>query len=202
MDMMAIRRRVMSQAKKSILPKEYQQVEYIESSHTQWIDTGIYFEKDDSIDVVVRPTEYALNYHNYDRCVFGCYANSLQTELGIWVRKFRFDVSFTSNTINDNTYHVVKSSDVWTLDNEIQGTGINRTNTTHTIILFGRWYNGIDKLSDIRVYSYKHIRNNAVILDLIPCYRKADGEIGMYDTVSKTFYTNAGTGTFTKGADV
>lgn len=38
--------------------------------------------------------------------------------------------------------------------------------------------------------------------NFIPCYRKSDGEIGMYDTVSKTFYTNAGTGTFLKGEDV
>lgn len=38
--------------------------------------------------------------------------------------------------------------------------------------------------------------------EFVPCYRKSDGEIGMYDTVSKTFYTNAGTGTFLKGADV
>lgn len=36
----------------------------------------------------------------------------------------------------------------------------------------------------------------------VPCYRKADGVIGMYDIVSKTFFTNAGNGTFTKGADV
>lgn len=36
----------------------------------------------------------------------------------------------------------------------------------------------------------------------IPCYRKADNVIGMYDTVSQTFLINAGTGTFTKGSDV
>ena len=40
------------------------------------------------------------------------------------------------------------------------------------------------------------------IIDLVPCYRKSDGEIGMYDLVSNTFFTNQGTGTFLKGADV
>lgn len=40
------------------------------------------------------------------------------------------------------------------------------------------------------------------LIDLIPCYRKSDGEIGMYDLISNTFFTNAGTGAFTKGSDV
>ncbi len=36
----------------------------------------------------------------------------------------------------------------------------------------------------------------------IPCYRKSDGEIGLYDIMSGSFKTNAGSGTFLKGADV
>ena len=43
---------------------------------------------------------------------------------------------------------------------------------------------------------------STIVRHLIPCYRKNDNEIGMYDTVSKTFFTNQGTGTFLKGADV
>lgn len=38
--------------------------------------------------------------------------------------------------------------------------------------------------------------------DFIPCYRKSDNVIGMYDLVYKEFYTNQGTGVFTKGNDV
>lgn len=44
--------------------------------------------------------------------------------------------------------------------------------------------------------------NGSETLNLIPCYRIVDNEIGMYDLVSNTFYTNAGTGTFIKGPDV
>lgn len=40
------------------------------------------------------------------------------------------------------------------------------------------------------------------VFNPVPCYRKSDGVIGMYDTVADKFYTNQGTGTFTKGADV
>ena len=38
--------------------------------------------------------------------------------------------------------------------------------------------------------------------NFVPCYRKSDGVIGLYDTVGKTFYINKGTGAFTKGANV
>jgi len=40
------------------------------------------------------------------------------------------------------------------------------------------------------------------LLELIPCYRKSDNVIGLYDMVGGTFYINNGTGTFTKGDDV
>lgn len=53
-----------------------------------------------------------------------------------------------------------------------------------------------------RIYYVKIFANGDEVLNLIPCYRKSNGEIGMYDTTSKTFFTNAGTGTFAKGADV
>lgn len=44
--------------------------------------------------------------------------------------------------------------------------------------------------------------NEKLIRNFIPCYRKADGVIGAYDTVTRQFFENAGTGAFAKGADV
>ena len=45
-------------------------------------------------------------------------------------------------------------------------------------------------------------RNDVKLSELIPCYRKADNVVGMYDIIHDTFYTNEGTGTFTKGGNV
>ena len=44
--------------------------------------------------------------------------------------------------------------------------------------------------------------NDVLVCDFVPCYRKSDNEPGMYDLVSRTFFTNAGTGEFTVGPDV
>lgn len=38
--------------------------------------------------------------------------------------------------------------------------------------------------------------------DFVPCYRKSDGEIGYYERINGVFYTNVGTGTFSRGPDV
>ena len=40
------------------------------------------------------------------------------------------------------------------------------------------------------------------IRNFVPCYRKSDGVIGLYDTVEGVFYTNRGSGDFTKGPDI
>lgn len=57
---------------------------------------------------------------------------------------------------------------------------------------------GIGKAS-ARLYSFKKIDNDAVTLNLIPAKEVATGNIGMYDTVAKRFYGNAGTGNFIAG---
>lgn len=73
--------------------------------------------------------------------------------------------------------------------------------------IFSMWY-GSDagktpgESTIANIYYTRLYNNDALIGDFIPCYRKSDNEIGMYDLVTNTFYTNAGTGTFTKGPDV
>ena len=50
-----------------------------------------------------------------------------------------------------------------------------------------------------KIYSTKVYDDNILIRDLVPCYRKSDNVIGMFDLVNNVFYTNAGSGTFLKG---
>ena len=52
------------------------------------------------------------------------------------------------------------------------------------------------------IYSYAIWDDGMPVRDYVPCYRKADREPGMYDLVSGTFFTNAGTGEFIVGPDV
>ena len=89
-------------------------------------------------------------------------------------------------------------------NNVLLGSGtLTSDNTYGTIWLFASNYNGGQNGSaTCKMYYAKFYYNDVLVRDLVPCYRKADNEIGMYDLVNGVFYTNAGTGTFTKGGDV
>lgn len=52
-----------------------------------------------------------------------------------------------------------------------------------------------------RLYYAKFYESGELKVSLIPCYRKSDGEIGLYDKVNNKFYTNQGTGEFIKGGN-
>lgn len=49
------------------------------------------------------------------------------------------------------------------------------------------------------IYRQQAYQNNVLVGDFIPAIRNSDNVVGMYDTVSGTFFTNAGTGVFVAG---
>lgn len=53
-----------------------------------------------------------------------------------------------------------------------------------------------------KLYKFVSSHGSTVKVNLVPCYRKIDNEAGLYDLISGTFYTNAGTGEFLVGPDV
>lgn len=53
------------------------------------------------------------------------------------------------------------------------------------------------KLYGLTIYHY-----DKKVHELIPCYRKSDGVIGLYDVAEGKFYTNEGSGNFAKGPDM
>lgn len=62
-------------------------------------------------------------------------------------------------------------------------------------------YNGSSGRA-ITIYGARLSQDAEIVREYIPCYRKSDGEIGLYETFTGQFVTNAGTGTLTKGADI
>ena len=80
----------------------------------------------------------------------------------------------------------------------------NEYNNDFNMAIFACSYSSNDfrLFASARVYNLCVKNNDTLLGNFIPCYRKSDNEIGMFDTVSQTFYTNQGTGTFLKGDDV
>ena len=191
------------------LPKEYQQVEYIQSSGTQYIDTGYTFTSNNyDVEAVglttVQGREMSLFAVIPDAQLSGI-------EVG-WSatlnRLFAFNTSSSLAYNNYDAYNKKIKFHIWRdsnercfqVDNSTVQHDSNVLNTNGYKVFThrygsGNWFSG-------NLYSLKIKDNGVLVRDLIPCYRKSDGEIGMFDLVSGTFFTNSGTGTFAKGDNV
>ena len=55
--------------------------------------------------------------------------------------------------------------------------------------------------ASMKLYSCKIYNNGTLVRDFVPA-KNSSGTIGLYDTVNGACYTNAGSGTFTAGADI
>lgn len=83
-------------------------------------------------------------------------------------------------------------------------------NCGHTLPLFARWmstessttYNKICQHSSARLYSCKIWDNWTLVRHFVPCYRKSDNVIWLYDIVGWTFYTNQWSWSFTKWGNI
>lgn len=183
------------------LPSAYQQVEYIETTGTQYINTGIV---PTSTTRVILEKAYTTNATrsidgvwdaNKDFCVG---LNFARTSMCIAVGD---DNSWRNVAVYDTDFHTY---DLANGSQKFDGTEKATTSFAGATTTFR-----IGKIAgsggDYTMARYKSLRiftGDSLIMGLIPCYRKSDNVIGMYDLVTDTFYTNAGTGTFTKGADV
>lgn len=51
---------------------------------------------------------------------------------------------------------------------------------------------GRNVLCDLRVFAFKYYDGDALARDMLPCLRKSDNAIGMFDKVTKTFFQPSG----------
>lgn len=85
------------------------------------------------------------------------------------------------------------------------GTTISQTLVQQTcpVSIFGynRTDTGISTKREFSLYSARISQGNEIVREYIPCYRKSDGVVGVYEKFTGTFLTSD-TGTFSKGADM
>ena len=213
MDLMAIRRGLMMASKKR-LPSAYQEVEWIEGDGGQYIDSGIectgelavdfkvYYENIDNLAVCggIDNTNSPFYFRHH-------FSPTSTTKVAYWAQYNKNNSPSVNVAVSKgiHTIYIDPLNGIYIVDG-IQGTftPIESGKTTgKSYGIFGRIGNtGTIHSKPSRFYYFKFYKNDQMMGSFIPCYRKSDNEIGMYDTVSKTFYTNAGTGTFLKGADV
>ena len=190
------------------LPSGYTQVEYLESTGTQYIDTGI------NINTTTSRYETKINPSSVSGTmgIFGTrnYSSANSSAMNVFILNGTFRLDWVSGNGNYNVRNI--SSDTEYTISITRGLAtINNVNytsveTTSIDSLYPFYVGSFNNAGTVfsngfsgKIYYSKLYNNNILVFDGVPCYRKSDNEIGMYDLVSKTFFTNAGTGTFDVG---
>lgn len=198
------------------LPSEYQEVQYIsKKSDNSYIDLGFTFD-----------TACTYYLHCYRMAQFGYFFGAAENsgKLRCMFTGGGNEVIYgtgSSNYISLNMTGVTGESELY-LKVEMHKGALTATNLltdetkthasqiectmTNNLYLFAQNYNGTARVSNInvRLYSFKYYdANDKLICDLVPCYRKSDEKVGVYDLVRRIFLTNVdGTYGFGRGPTV
>lgn len=196
----------------SVLPAGYTQLLYLESTGTQYIDTGLYTTATDSYTILVeRTTGNGSSVNVFGNNVTNC-ASFIQLASGgtnvYWqygsigyhtiagtsrLATSMFLYRFGAESLDEYNY----SNDEFVPIDTQTGTSVTENSNVHNI-LFGRsTSSNLRQLSAMRIFRFIAKRNGTKIRDMYPAMRDSDKVLGMYDTVNNVFYTNAGSGTFT-----
>ena len=192
------------------LPSEYQEVEYIQSSWTQWIDTLIKATNNTKVEIKTSNTytsgsQLAImgsrTFPKTNAFMISFYSNG-------WIC-WDWAESQMSNILNktsilliDKNLSYIYNENTSTYDLMHTFTNATFTTPSNMIFFWERQGNTVMNLSTIKFYYCKIWENNTLVRDFITCYRKSDSVIWMYDLVNNQFYTNSWSGTFSKWSDV
>ena len=190
------------------IPSGYTFYDYIESTGTQYINTGVIPNNNTSVEI-----SYSTNISG--KFVFGSrVANASSTD--------KFALYYSSSTVIYPQYgNNYVTPTVPAMNGIIQtdkldkncfyhnGSLLNTFATqsfqgTYPMFLFGLNEAGrIESRVYIgRIYNCKMWNNGTLIRNMIPSKRNSDNKIGMYDLVNNIFYSNAGTGVFSTGTQI
>lgn len=190
------------------LPEEYNSIEYLQSDGQAYLDTGVMIADAVNSNIYL---EYELTKSFSHIGIFGNIKEDMKFEIRYGGRTYVNFGKARAVYPNDldsvigilNTMHIAtqNENEKIQIDNVIQsGDALNANQVPlSSIYLFSiRDANGnaTEIANGLRVYNFKIYEGTRMVWNGVPCVRVSDDEPGMYDFVSKTFFTNAGSGAF------
>ena len=187
------------------LPRGYTELEYIQSSGTQYIDTG--FKPNQDTRVVTKFD--MLQTDTAWRKLWGSGSGSYNLDFALWndgtTKLQSYYGTKTNNTvpITGMSLDVDANKNIWKYSGETITFNKNNFTCAYSMYIFNvnkdnnpNYLPGMMKL-----YLFKIYDNDVLVRDFIPC-KNSSGTIGLYDSVNNQFYQNAGTGTFIAGPEI
>lgn len=195
----------------SSLPKEYMQLEYLEFTGTQWIDTRVTPILSDEIEFecIIKKhstTQWAIFGSGTGNILWGFVGSSfLVNAFGGFYKYFESGIARMTSNIPQSTdnLNIINCKN----DGYFYVNGVQYFQTPYAfndVALDTPLYIGTRgnlKMTFTGVIGkFKLMNKNGKLkLNLIPALRIADSKPGMYDLVSGQFFTNQGTGEFSYG---
>ena len=171
---------------KKTLPAGYTQLEYIEATGAQYINTGVTGNARWEFDIQFNP--------NGNRQLMGYSGNSYMYWGARNATYYEVEHAEISGVTVGGRHTIVHDFDnkILTIQNVQQAIGTsNAANGTYTLFGLGASYFCYAKL-----WRCKCVQGGKLIRDFIPAMRNTDNVIGLYDVVNNVFYANAGSGYF------
>lgn len=185
------------------LPSGFTKLAYIQSSGTQYIDTGFAPNQDTRVVVEMQLTDSAL-----EQTPFLARKASQEKSFGIFLRSSGWAVDY--GTLRLNFSSKITATERLSLDFDKTKVTMNGETLTFSaqeflapvnLFLFVRNTNGtLNNYAIAKLYFCRIYDNDTLVRDFVPCIN-ASGKIGLFDMVNRQFYGNAGTGVFT-GSEV
>lgn len=188
------------------LPDGYVELEYIESTGTQRIDTGIKPDGNTRVTVDTQISDaQTTEGHLFSVTGNKYFVVSFKPQLTAWWRTRHGSSALTSFPASANTRGrciVDKNQNITTVNEEIVTLPEADFSLNYNMNLFCRNASGkFNAFLSAKLYSCQIYDNGTLIRDYVPCTNPS-GEVGLYDLENEEFYGNAGSGAFTAGPEV
>lgn len=173
------------------------ELEYLESTGTQYIDTGIA-----PLNIApIAKMKFIPTQELKDNGIFGCYGAN-NTRFQIYFNSIGIGTYVTKYWQANTTYEVELNGKVpsATINGNVETSGYSNTNgfSSDNMYLFTRNNRNVaDSGAQLKLYYCRIWDNDILVRNFIPVFK--DGSAGMWDKVNKIFYENKGTGNFIAG---
>lgn len=177
----------------------YTPLEYIESTGTQYIDTGIVPNENTIVEVELMKDSGSEILWERILGVDNQFMIYIDAKKGTSDKRFKWFANINSG---EKTIHVVEydtkiklkvgQGNIYYNDN-LATTYTTQPNTTTPIYLF--WCKDADRYGVYKLYSCKIYNDTELVRDFTPCLDK-NNTACLYDKVNKQFYYNLGSGQF------
>lgn len=168
------------------VPSGLVELEYIESTGTQYIETGISAKNITKAVIDFQYITVDSSRENQMMSVWVDASNHMQCGL----------TGTTFLTGRGTTFSQTSNMTARTT-----GTSVPVGNPDMLIPLFAQRASAVDRWSIAKLYSCKMYNNSTIVRDFIPAKRISDGKCGLWDKVNFKFYTDENGGNFTAGAE-